>query len=241
MDQARSKITEITFSSNELNEEVSLLVYLPASFSPLYKYSVVIAQDGKDYFQLGRIGRIADELLKEDKIENIIIVGIPYKDIDDRRKKYHPEGEQHEAYIRFLAHELVPFLDKEFPTYQMGMGRALLGDSLGATVSLLTALQYPNTFGKVILQSPMVNETVLEKVRKTEHPHLLSVYHVVGNEETEVHIKPNDVRDFLTPNRELSTLFKKQNFLYYYDEFAGNHTWKFWQPDLYQALNKMFS
>ena len=44
----------------------------------------MIAQDGRDYFQMGRIGRVADELLANDEIENIIIVGIPYQDRFDR-------------------------------------------------------------------------------------------------------------------------------------------------------------
>ena len=154
------------FHSEALAEEIELLVYLPYNFSPLFKYTLVIAQDGRDYFQMGRIGRVADELLANDEIENIIIVGIPYQDRLDRRRKYHPDGEQHAAYVRFLAHELVPFLDEKFPTYQMGYGRALIGDSLGGTVSLLTALQYPHTFGKVIMQSPLVDETVLQAVRR---------------------------------------------------------------------------
>lgn len=240
MDNSRGTIKDLTISSKELGEEIPLLVYLPASFSPLYKYSIVIAQDGKDYFQLGRIGRTADELLKKRDIENIIIVGIPYKDVEDRRRKYHPAGEQHEAYIRFLAHELVPFLDKEFPTYQMGMGRALMGDSLAATVSLMAALQYPHTFGKVLLQSPLVNEEVLKTVEAMEQPHLISIYHVIGKKETAVQTSANIVKDFITPNRELSKLFTDKRFPYFYDEFDGDHTWTYWQPDLKRALKKMF-
>lgn len=241
METSKGFITDYTFMSKELDEEIQLLIYRPASFSPLYKYSILVAQDGKDYFQLGRIGRTADDLLKNREIENMIIVGIPYKDVMDRRRKYHPDGERNEAYIRFLAHELVPFLDKEFPTYQMGMGRALIGDSLGATVSLMAALQYPHTFGKVILQSPMVNEKVLNKVKEAQQPHLVNIYHVIGNEETEVKTTTNEVLDFLTPNRSLSELFAAKQFPYFYDEFDGNHTWTFWQPDLKRALKMMFS
>jgi enterochelin esterase-like enzyme len=33
--------------------------------------------------------------------------------------------------------------------------RTLIGDSLGGTVSLMTALDYPNMFGNVIMQSLM--------------------------------------------------------------------------------------
>ena len=43
----------------------------------------------------------------------------------------------------------------------MGKGRVLIGDSLGGTVSFMTALMYPHTFGKVVMQSPFVDETVM--------------------------------------------------------------------------------
>lgn len=241
MENSKGSIRDVTFSSKELGEDVELLIYLPATFTPLYKYSIIIAPDGKDYFQLGRIGRTADELLKNREIENIIVVGIPYKNVEDRWKKYHPNGEQNKAFIRFLAHELVPYIDQEFPTYQMGMGRALIGDSLAATVSLMAALEYPHTFGKVMLQSPMVDENVLNAVKEAAQPHLTSIYHVIGKQETAVQTTKKEEKDFLTPNRELSKLFSEKGFPYFYDEFDGDHTWTYWQPDLKRALKKMFS
>lgn len=240
MDYPKGTIKELTFFSQELGEEMQLLVYLPANFSPLYKYSLLIAQDGRDYFQLGRIGRLADEYLFEQEIENIIIVGVPYKNVEDRRRKYHPDGEQNPAYIRFLAHELVPFLDGEYPTYHMGSTRALIGDSLGATVSLMTAIQYPHTFGKVLLQSPFVDQKVLNLVHDFQEEQLLEIYHVIGKQETEVKTTNGAISDFLQPNRELSNIFAGKPFTYFYEEFDGNHTWTFWQPDLRRALKMLF-
>jgi enterochelin esterase-like enzyme len=240
MSIARGTVTEINIPSKELQEDIQLLVYLPASFSPLYKYSLLIAQDGKDYFQLGRIPRVVDELLDQQEIENIIIVGIPYADVHDRRRKYHPDGEQNAAYIRFLAHELVPFLDEYYPTYHMGLGRALIGDSLGATVSLMTALQYPHTFGKVILQSPYVDDQVLDAVDHHYDPHLLNIYHIIGKGETEVKTTNGEIQNFLSPNRDLHFLFNEKQFSSFYEEFDGDHTWKHWQPDLRRALMYMF-
>jgi enterochelin esterase-like enzyme len=190
-------VKETLLYSKELEEEVMLLIYLPKNYSPLYKYSLIIAQDGQDYFRLGRISRQTEELLSEKEIENVIIVGIPYRDVHDRRDKYHPEGTKQKAYIRFLAHEVVPFLDKEFPTYQMGAGRALIGDSLAGTVSFMTALTYPNTFGKVIMQSPYSDETVLQMVKDFSSPALLSVYHQIGTKETEVKTTDGAVQDFI--------------------------------------------
>ncbi|WP_141432764.1 esterase family protein [Bacillus sp. 03113] len=237
----KGSIQEIKLISKELGEEIQLLVYLPSTYTPLLKYPVLFAQDGRDYFQMGRLGRTIDDLLAKKEIEPIIVVGIPYKNVEDRRKKYHPSGAQNQAYIRFLAHELVPFIDQKFPTLQIGMGRALIGDSLGATVSLMTALQYPHTFGKVILQSPLVDDKVLTSIKQfKKEPHLLSFYHIIGTLETEVKTTANTIEDFLAPNRILSELIKERKFPYFYAEFEGNHTWKYWQPDLIRALIHMF-
>ncbi|CAG9620482.1 alpha/beta hydrolase [Sutcliffiella rhizosphaerae] len=230
---------EFSLFSNELKEEMILLVYTPANYSPLYKYNILIAQDGKDYFTLGRIGSTADRLLKENKMQNTIIVGIPYKDVKDRWNKYHPDGEKNSAYIRFLAHELVPYLDEKYPSYQMGMGRALIGDSLAGTVSLVAALSYPHTFGKVIMQSPYVDEKVMKTVTEFEQPSLLSLYHVIGTKETEVPTTNGEKKNFIEPNRALHTLMKDKSYSVYYEEFEGTHTWTYWQPDLKKALSTM--
>ncbi|WP_102692861.1 alpha/beta hydrolase [Rummeliibacillus pycnus] len=233
-------ITDIEFYSEALQEKVELLIYIPANYSPFYKYSVLIASDGKDYFQLGRISRVADEFLANEEIENIIIVGVPYKNIEDRRKKYLPNGDLHDAYLRFLAHELVPYIEENYSTYGIGMSRALIGDSQAATVSLLAAIAYPNIFGKVILQSPFVDDLVLDQVREVKDPHAFSIYHVVGSLEHEVVTMDKTIKDFLTPNRKLHQLLVDKGFTTFYEEFEGQHTWKYWQKDLKRAVKQNF-
>jgi enterochelin esterase-like enzyme len=104
----------------------------------------------------------------------------------------------------------------------------------------LTALQYPHTFGKLLLQSPFVNELVLEKINHFSQPELLDIYHVVGDNETEVPTTDGQISNFLVPNRQLSQMLFEKSFTYYYDEFHGNHSWTYWQPDLKRALKFMF-
>ncbi|TAA73153.1 alpha/beta hydrolase [Planococcus salinarum] len=236
----RGNVEDITIYSEELQEDMQLLVYLPYNYSPLYKYSLVIASDGKDYIQLGRVPRVVDELLENREIENIIFVGVPYKSVDDRNNKYEPSGQQHAAYLRFLAHELVPFLDEKYPTYQVGMGRTLIGDSLAATVSMMAALKYPNIFGRVILQSPKVGPEMMEAVSKFNSANAFTVYHVIGSGETDVKLTSGKTADFLQPNRELHQLLKEKSFPMFYEEFDGDHTWTYWQPDLKRALIQNF-
>lgn len=237
----QGKIHDIQFYSEALQEEMELLIYLPANFTPLLKYAVLFASDGKDYFQYGRIGKVVDEYMSKEEIENVIVVGIPYKSVAERRRMYHPDGDRQKDYIRFLAHELVPFIDSEYPTYQVGGGRALIGDSLAATVSLQTALQYPNCFSRVILQSPYVDETVLHAVESAKSPEQLSIYHVIGSGETEVATTADGKQDFLTPNRQAKQLFENKGFPYFYEEFKGDHTWKYWQPDVRRAVQMVFA
>ncbi|MDA7026141.1 esterase family protein [Bacillus sp. CLL-7-23] len=224
--------------SEALDEEMELLIYLPAAYSPLYKYHVLIAQDGHDYFRLGRISRQIEELWKNGEIERTIVIGIPYKNVQERRHTYHPEGAKFEAYKRFLAHELVPFIDQEYPTYQVGSSRTLIGDSLGATVSLMTALDYPNMFGNVILQSPYVDNHVLEKVRNTHSLQLISICHQIGSKETKVKTTDNQIVDFTESNQKLKELLEKQTN-YDFEKFDGDHKWTYWQPLMTSALKKM--
>ena len=159
-------LQDLVIQSNYLNDEVPLLVYLPPNFTPLSSYDLLICQDGKDFFQLGRIPRQMEALITEYEVRETIIIGVPYPSVSERRERYHPEGERSEAYRRFLAFELLPYLDEHFPTHQLPSARTLAGDSLAGTISLLTALEYPTLFGQVMMHSPYVDEHVLSAVRE---------------------------------------------------------------------------
>lgn len=233
-------VKNIQFYSEALQEELKLYIYVPANYSPLDNYNLLIASDGNDYFQLGGITRLADSLIENYEIENVIIVGIPYKSVEDRRQKYLPSGKLHKAYLHFLAEELVPYIDEQYATYKSARNRGLIGDSMAATVSLMTALEYPEIFGKVIMQSPYVDNLVLETVAAFNQVDKLRIYHIVGTEEHKVLTMDKTIQDFLTPNRALHELMLEKGYSSFYDEFHGNHTWKYWKPDLKRALIENF-
>ncbi|WP_088049793.1 alpha/beta hydrolase [Virgibacillus dakarensis] len=226
--------------SRYLDEEMTLKIYQPESFSPLYKYHICIMQDGNDYFQLGRVATLSDRLHESQEITDTIFVGIHYKDKFDRKEKYHPSGKQNQAYMKFLVQEVVPYLDDLLPTYHMGQSRALMGDSLAGTLALMTAIAYPNTFSNVIMQSPYVDETVMNAVKNAKDIFSLDIYHTIGIGETEVNTTDGSRQDFLTPNRELNRLLAEKDISYLYYELDGPHTWKPWQKDLKRALVSMF-
>lgn len=237
----KGTMQEKVIDSHYLHENMKVMWYQPESFSPLYKYRICLMQDGNDYFQLGRIATLSDRLHGNGQITNTIFIGIHYRDKHDRREKYHPDGEQNNAYMQFLIREVVPLLDNLFPTLHMGKSRTLLGDSLAGTLALMTSIRYPNTFGQVIMQSPYVDDTVLEQVKEARNMHTIDFYHTIGTKETAVHTTDGNVSDFLEPNRELQKLLASKNLSYTYHELDGDHTWKTWQKDLPEALKTMLS
>lgn len=238
----KGTMIEEEIESSYLRETMTIKIYQPEAFSPLYKYNICIMQDGNDYFQMGRVATLSDRLHESNEISNTVFAGIHYKDKHDRRKKYHPDGEQNEAYTKFLFHEVVPLLDGLIPTYHMGQSRVLMGDSLAGTLALMTAIRYPNTFGKVIMQSPYVDEKVMETVRNAKDLHSIDIYHTIGDKEQEVHMTDGNTADFTTPNRELNELLESRGSTYHYHEIeGGEHTWKYWQKDMKRLLTTMFN
>lgn len=234
----KGKMFDEVIESKYLKESMKLTIYQPESFSPMYKYHICIVHDGNDYYQLGRLASLSDQLHDNVEITDTIFVGIHYIDRYDRRKKYHPSGELNEQYTQFLIYEVVPFLDDLLPSYHMGQSRILMGDSLAGTLSLMTALKYPNTFSKVIMQSPLVDETVLKTAQSAKEISGLEIYHTIGTAEDDVPLTTSeDHIDFITPNRELNKILRENPLDYTYFELEnGEHTWKYWQKDLPRAL-----
>ena len=238
----KGHMTEMQVDSRYLNETMVLKIYKPEAFSHLYKYNICIMQDGNDYYQIGRIATLSDKLHSNAEIQNTIFVGIHYQNKYDRIKKYHPSGEQQQAYSKFLAHEVSPLLDDTFPTLHMGQSRILMGDSLAGTLALMTSLNYPHTFGKVIMQSPYIDQTVLDMVENAPDIIPIEIYHTIGTEEMAVPTTSEKSVDFVTPNRTLSALLFDKSVGYRYNELdAGKHTWKYWQSDLPRALRTMLN
>ncbi|MGM8214633.1 alpha/beta hydrolase [Bacillaceae bacterium W0354] len=238
----KGKMINKDINSQYLHETLTIKLFLPENFSELYKYHICIMLDGDDYYQLGRAATLSDKLHDQKEITNTILAGIHYKDRYDRWDKYHPKGEKNDAFIKFLRFEVVPLLDDILPSYYVGSTRILMGDSLAGTVSLMTALNYTNTFGKVVMQSPYVDEHVLKAVQESNnHLETITIYHTIGNNETNVKTIRGELEDFLTPNRKLNEVLKQRVDDYIYYELDGEHTWKQWQKDLPNVFKIIFN
>lgn len=162
------------------------MVYLPPGYhSGDFRCPVLYLQDGQNLFdphtafggQDWRADVTADSLICRGAIEPLIIVGIyntgvrrvseytPTK--DPRRRK----GGKGDRYAKMMAHELKPFIDREYRTRRSAAFTGVGGSSLGGLVSLETGLLYPRVFGRLAILSPSVwwdNRSILELVQASK-------------------------------------------------------------------------
>lgn len=237
----KGTMTTKTIDSSFLQEEMIIKIYAPEAFDNLYETNICIMQDGNDYFQMGRVATFSDRLHDDYDIVNTYFIGIHYIDRKDRVKKYAPDGVQNKAYMQFLTEEVIPFLDDTLPINPLGTKRTLMGDSLAATLAFMTATTFPEHFHQVIMQSPFVDEHVLQQAEIMEATQM-PIYHSIGLAEESVDTTELGTLDFITPNQKLRDILQAKFSHYTYTEIPdGNHTWKYWQNELPSVMESMFS
>ncbi len=149
------------FASAHLPRKRALRVYLPPGYEENAdkRYAVFYMHDGKNLFDAAtasfgvewRADETADRLISAGRIEPIIIVGI---DNTDARLEEYGLGETGDAYAKFVAEEVKPFIDKTYRTKPGAAHTALGGSSMGGLTSLHIARRYPDAFSKLAVVSP---------------------------------------------------------------------------------------
>lgn len=138
-----------------------VIVWLPPGYyeNTEQRYPVLYMHDGQNIIDpetsfLGidwQIDEIADSLIKLNKIEPIIIVGV--YNTTNRRTEY-SENDTGYAYIDFLVSELKPMIDKRYRTKPERENTAVAGSSMGGLISFMAAWEKPEVFAKAACLSP---------------------------------------------------------------------------------------
>lgn len=152
------------FHNLQTHEELlprDIIVWLPPGYyeNTEQRYPVLYMQDGQNIIDpttsfLGidwQIDETADSLIRTNKIEPIIIVGV--YNTTNRRKEY-SENDTGYAYIDFLVNELKPMIDEQYRTKPEREYTAVAGSSMGGLISFMTAWEKPEVFAKAACFSP---------------------------------------------------------------------------------------
>jgi enterochelin esterase-like enzyme len=150
-----------------------LRVWVPPGYSAPEnqgrQYPVFYLNDGQNLFDpaTAYIGidwqadEAADRLIREGRIPPLIIVGIDNAQKERPReylpyRSFHPPimRPQGKRYPDFLLSEAMPFIYQRYRIARGPENTGLGGSSLGAIISLYTALDQPGVFGRLLLESP---------------------------------------------------------------------------------------
>lgn len=157
------------FYSKILDNTRNIAIYLPPSYEKDKNkhYPVLYMHDGQNLFSEIKVGskykwkagEIAESLINQNKIEEIIIVGI--YNTSDRISEYTPTydseknmGGKGKEYAKFIVEELKPYIDQNFRTLPNGKNTTIAGSSLGGLISFYIAWNYPSVFNNVAAISP---------------------------------------------------------------------------------------
>lgn len=225
-------IVKEVIESQFLNEERSLRIYLPPGYNEVLSYPVVYCQDGEEFFNFGRIATYANQLILDEGIEPFIVVGIEV-DVKKRTAEYAPFGDRHEAYVRCIMEEIIPFVEQKYRA--RADDRVLAGDSLGGSMSLHLSLLYPGEFPRIISLSGAYYEESQEIIARASALGWLDVFMIVGLQENEYETD-HGTFDFVDLNRRTRDLLSERGATVRYAEKEGKHLWGFWQKELPGAL-----
>jgi len=178
------KIERIEKFTSKFIEARNIDVWLPENYNTNNKYAVVYMHDGQMLFdaqttwnkQEWKVDETVESLLKENKIENCIVVAIwnngenriseyfptkLWKDLSpelqqklEKNYKVSPFGKTGaDSYLKFITEELKPEIDKKYSTFTDKDHTFMIGSSMGGIISLYAISEYPSVFGGVACMS----------------------------------------------------------------------------------------
>jgi predicted alpha/beta superfamily hydrolase len=198
----------VPFESKIYHTTRTLRVLVPANyFSPHNRtrsYPVLYMQDGQNLFDQAtssvgewHMDETVEHLVGGFKIPPMFVVGIdnagqkrsseylPYPDAHDGPDISGENDVHGKEYARFIVTEVMPFVEKRYRIARSPLNTGIGGSSYGAIAALYTALEYPATFGHLLLESPTLwvgNGQLLKDVQKArELPR--RVYVGIGTDE----------------------------------------------------------
>lgn len=214
-------ITIKNFHATKLNNNRNLHIYLPPSYyvDEDKRYPVLYMHDGQGIFDTNHYSQrswnmheTTEKLILENKIREIIIVGVDSNTNDRNNELTHSpfeDGTKHilgipeleckgELYEDFLIHEVMPYIDKNYRTLTGKENTALMGSSNAGLATYNIIFRNPDVFGMAGILSPYflkLDLNTLEEVvlyKEYQHKSVSKLWLDIG--EVEANILPRHVR-----------------------------------------------
>lgn len=241
------------FYSKTLDNKRKLRIYLPPSYAEQITkyYPVLYVHDGQNVFhgeesysgESWDLHKTTDYMIKEDLIEEIIIVAIDNMKEERLREYAHQDGfykgDRVKArgfqYEKFLIRELMPFIEQSYRIKKGPENTAMMGSSMGGLVTFNIGLRRRDLFSKLAVMSPSFwwgKTSPLRKINSYQYSKL----------DSKIWIDTGEAEGrFMSFNEKLISRFKelKSNYnldLIYYQVPGAIHSETAWAARVYCPL-----
>jgi glucoamylase len=181
---------------------------------------VLYLLDGTDYIKRTNAVLQIQNLMYAGKLKPLRVVFIDYH---DRMKEYWANDD----FAKFLAEEVVPFIDDKYNTIKLRDGRAVMGASLGGITAVNIGLKYPTVFGRIGGQSVswwIDNERIVKELEKLD-----------GETKFKIYIDDGTLEGVEDSHKAVEIL-RKKGFDVTYIEGEAGHNWTAWRDRLAEAF-----
>ena len=230
-------VTRHYYPSSVTGRHEICLVYTPPAFDHARRYPVLYLQHGygeneTGWVYQGHVGRIADQLLAQGQMQEMIIVmgnGMVKKEGSNERT----------LFPQVLVSDLIPFIDSRYPTLTDKWHRAMAGLSMGSYQTSVTTLSHPELFGYAglfsgFLRAPWHSETPEKHLELLEDAKAFRAafrvfYRAMGTEDQFWESFAKD--DAFLEGKDLAILR---------ETFPGGHDWTVWRRCIRSFLPRLF-
>ena len=231
-------LKELDFTSAAFEGQRKVVLYLPAHYRETRRYPLLVVHDGQEYLRYSGMKVVLDNLIHNFEIPGMIVA---FTQPEKRLIEY----ANHEPHARYLAEELLPYLEKELPLLESPRHRGLMGASLGAVGALTTAWRYPQVFGQLFLQSGSFTFTDIgDHYRGPSFDpvvEFMNAYREVPQAvANKIFISCGIYEANIYENRSIVPFLQKTGMTLRYVEARDGHNWENWRDRMREGLSWLF-
>lgn len=230
-------VTRHYFPSSVTGKLEICLVYTPANYDPTKKYPVLYLQHGygeneTGWVYQGHAARIADKLLYDGEMEEMIIV------MANGMTQPLENKQRFGVFTEIILADLIPYIEGKYPVYTDKWHRAMAGLSMGSYQTSIVTMSNPDLFSYVGVFSGFMSmafggnpEPHLELLENSEkfNESFKVFYRAMGTEDTYFQNFEND--DKMLEGKPLNIIRKT---------FPGGHDWSVWRRCIHDFLPMIF-
>jgi len=226
-------ISDVLMNSIALGYQITYSVYLPYGFEKMGKLPSLYVTDGYEYLhpKMGNMSTVLDNLIAEKKIKPIIVVFVDHREpVNRSNNRRMQELAMNSLYLDFFVKELIPEIEKNYPTVQQSTARGIMGTSMGGLTSTYFAFARPDVFGLAGIQSPAF----------WTKPQIYQLCSSSSNTKMKISMTSGAINDTNKEAEKMKNILAASSCEYNFHQVNEGHSWGNWRNLIDDVLIDLF-